>query len=46
MSTLEYIIWHVLGYSAIPVIFIGGFLGVFVVSSLVLKMTGNTPIED
>ena len=26
MSTLEYVIWHILGYSVMPMIFIGGYL--------------------
>ncbi|WP_053044521.1 TIGR02808 family protein, partial [Vibrio cholerae] len=30
MSTLESIFWHVLGYSAMPVIILAGFLGVAV----------------
>ncbi|MGY0217750.1 TIGR02808 family protein [Endozoicomonadaceae bacterium StTr2] len=25
MSTLEYVIWHILGYSVMPMIFIAGF---------------------
>ena len=28
MSTLENVFWHVLGYSAMPFIFIAGFIGV------------------
>lgn len=46
MSALESFIWHTLGYAAMPVIFFGGFLGIFVVASVILKMTGNTPVED
>ncbi|WP_022942872.1 TIGR02808 family protein [Psychromonas hadalis] len=46
MSALESIIWHALGYAAMPVIFFGGFFGVFVVAVAILKMTGNTPVED
>jgi len=46
MSALESIIWHTLGYAAMPVIFIGGFIGVFVVAAGILKMTGKTPVED
>lgn len=46
MSALESIIWHTLGYAAMPVIFIGGFVGVFFVAAGILKMTGNTPVED
>ena len=41
MSTLESIIWHVLGYTAIPVIFLAG----IVISSLIfyglLKIFGS-----
>jgi len=46
MSALESIIWHTLGYAAMPVIFLGGFIGVFVVATAILKMTGNKPVED
>ena len=46
MSALESIIWHTLGYAAMPVIFFGGFLGVFVVASAILKVMGSTPVED
>ncbi|MDA9555943.1 TIGR02808 family protein [Vibrio sp.] len=38
MSTLESIIWHVLGYSAMPVIVITGFLGVAVVGMWLLSL--------
>ncbi|GLQ72504.1 TIGR02808 family protein [Vibrio penaeicida] len=38
MSNLESIIWHVLGYSAMPVIIIGGFLGVAAVSLWILSL--------
>ena len=46
MSSLESFIWHVLGHSAMPAIFIGGFIGVFVVPVAILKITGNTPVEN
>lgn len=39
MSTLESIFWHVLGYSAMPVIILAGFLGVAVISIVLLAMT-------
>ncbi len=39
MSTLESIIWHILGYSAMPVIILGGFLGVAIVSVWLLSLT-------
>ncbi len=38
MSTLESIIWHILGYSAMPFIFIVGFIGVALVSLWVLSL--------
>lgn len=38
MSALESIIWHILGYSAMPFIFIVGFIGVALVSLWVLSL--------
>ena len=38
MSTLENIFWHVLGYSAMPVIFIVGFIGVAAGSLWILSL--------
>jgi len=38
MSTLENIFWHVLGYGAMPFIFIAGFVGVAAVSLWVLSL--------
>ena len=46
MSELESIIWHILGYSAMPFIFIGGFFGVFVVGAAILKFKGKHPVEE
>ena len=46
MSQLESIIWHVLGYSAMPVIFIAGFIGVFFGAAAILKVCGATPVEE
>jgi len=46
MSELESIIWHVLGYMAIPTIFVAGFVGVFFVAVAILKLSGDTPVED
>lgn len=40
MSTLESMIWTILGYLAMPTIFIVGFTGVAAVSLFVLKMLG------
>ncbi|PKG58881.1 TIGR02808 family protein [Shewanella sp. Choline-02u-19] len=41
MSTLENVIWHVLGYSAMPVIIIGGFSVVAVASIWILSKTAD-----
>ncbi|WP_095505699.1 TIGR02808 family protein [Paraferrimonas sedimenticola] len=41
MSTLESVIWHVLGYAAMPTIFIVGFIGVAVVSLWILNRWEN-----
>ena len=38
MSTLESIFWNVIGYSAMPVIFIVGFIGVAAVSLWLLSL--------
>lgn len=38
MSTLESIIWHVLGYGAMPIIILGGFLAVAAVSVWLLSL--------
>lgn len=39
MSTLEYVFWHVLGYTAMPVILLVGFVGVSVAALSVLSIT-------
>ena len=39
MSTLEYVIWHILGYATIPVIIIGGFIAVAMVCIGILSIT-------
>jgi len=46
MSELESIIWHVLGYMAMPTIFVGGFVAVFLAAVAILKVSGDTPVED
>ncbi|HAS6869230.1 TPA: TIGR02808 family protein [Vibrio parahaemolyticus] len=38
MSTLESVIWHILGYSAMPVIIFSGFVGVAAVSLWLLSL--------
>ena len=45
MSTLESVIWHVLGYLAMPTIFLAGFIAVAVAAVLVLKAMGVKSIE-
>lgn len=39
MSTLESFIWHFLGYSAMPIIFLAGFVGVAGIAVLLLSLT-------
>ena len=41
MSTLEYVIWHLLGYTAVPVIFLAGFIGVAGFSVWALSLTAD-----
>jgi len=45
MSTLESVIWHVLGYSAIPVIFLLGIGAASLIYFFVLELTGRS-IEE
>ncbi len=39
MSTMESVIWHILGYSAMPAIILGGFIAVAAVSIGLLALT-------
>ncbi|SDH00536.1 TIGR02808 family protein [Vibrio xiamenensis] len=41
MSTLESVIWHILGYSAMPVIILGGFTAVAILSVWLLSLTSD-----
>ncbi|ABV36527.1 conserved hypothetical protein [Shewanella sediminis HAW-EB3] len=41
MSTLENVIWHVLGYSAMPVIILAGFAVVAAASIWILSKTSD-----
>ncbi len=41
MSTLESVIWHILGYSAIPIILIVGYLITVAVGCFILELTGH-----
>ena len=41
MSTLESVIWHVLGYSAIPLIFLLGIFLFSLVYFVLLEVTGH-----
>ncbi|PMH43272.1 TIGR02808 family protein [Vibrio sp. 10N.286.49.B3] len=38
MSTFEYIFWHVLGYSAMPVIILAGFTAVAAICIFALSL--------
>jgi uncharacterized protein (TIGR02808 family) len=40
MSSLEQLIWNILGYSSMPVIFLAGFFGTAIVAVTILKMLG------
>jgi len=46
MSALESMIWTVLGYLAMPAIFIFGFVGVAAVSLVILKMLNKQPSKQ
>lgn len=41
MSTLESVIWHILGYSAIPVIFLTGIFVSSLIYFILLKLAGR-----
>jgi len=43
MSSLEQLIWNILGYSSMPVIFLVGFLGTVAVAVPILKILGAKP---
>ena len=45
MSTLESVIWHILGYSAIPVIVLAGIVISTLLYLLLLKITGRDKDE-
>lgn len=45
MSSLESFIWHFLGYSAMPVIILTGFLGVAIISLWLLAITKDKNAE-
>jgi uncharacterized protein (TIGR02808 family) len=44
MSTLENVFWHVLGYSAMPLIFIAGFIGVAAGALWILSLGADKDI--
>ena len=45
MSTLESVIWHILGYSAIPIIVLVGIVISTLLYLLLLKITGRDKDE-
>jgi uncharacterized protein (TIGR02808 family) len=45
MSTLENVIWHILGYSAMPVIILGGFTAVAAISIWILSKSKDKEID-
>ena len=40
MSTLESVFWHVLGYSAIPLIVVAGIVGSLLIYLALLRLVG------
>ncbi len=42
MSTLETIIWNILGYGSMPMILLGGFIGTAVIACFLLEKTGKS----
>ncbi|MEC6833512.1 TIGR02808 family protein [Photobacterium toruni] len=45
MSTLESVIWHVLGYAAMPVIILAGFVAVAAVSVWLLSLGKDKTLD-
>ncbi|WP_162046103.1 TIGR02808 family protein [Vibrio taketomensis] len=45
MSTLESVIWHILGYSAMPVIILSGFAVVAVICVWILSLGKDKELE-
>ncbi|NOH61310.1 TIGR02808 family protein [Vibrio sp. RE88] len=45
MSTLESVIWHVLGYSAMPVIILSGFAVVAAISVWLLSLGKDKEVD-
>ncbi|WP_107850320.1 TIGR02808 family protein [Oceanimonas marisflavi] len=45
MSQLESIIWHILGYAAMPVIILAGFVAVAAVSIMLLSLGKDRNME-
>lgn len=45
MSTLESVIWHILGYGAMPFIILAGFVGVAAVSIWLLSMGKDKELD-
>ncbi len=43
MGTLETMIWYILGYSAMPMILLGGFIGTAIVACFLLELAGKSP---
>ncbi|HCH00488.1 MAG TPA: TIGR02808 family protein [Vibrio sp.] len=45
MGTLEYVIWHILGYAAMPAIILGGFAAVAAICIAILSFTKDKQID-
>lgn len=45
MGTLEYVMWHILGYAAIPFIVFVGFIAVAIVCIGILSVTKDKHLD-
>ncbi len=46
MSTLENVIWHILGYGTMPFIFLAGFIGVAAISLWLLSLGADKDTQE
>lgn len=46
MGTVEYVIWHILGYIAMPAIILGGFTVVAAICIFILSKTKDKNLDN
>ena len=46
MSALEALIWNILGYMAMPLIFLGGFAGMALTACILLDLLGIKSLDS